>query len=211
MKAEAFHQSPVKWTQIGDGIPFGYSHTSRPREQFPDEPAGWPTLYTRRGFIDRIELSCELFMQHAGALFAAHPITKVVLSDRRPAPALPRANTFWRCANRDGDVGEVVRFSPILLPWDLYWALPGSPGGYVAEYPSFDSAMEALSSACTLYGCAKAGLNGPSGTPLAHSVFGIPPHLVGDPDNYPYSVNFIEFPFAPRTLRASPLPRPELP
>lgn len=38
----------------------------------------------RRGFIDEIRLPAAAFLEHAAALFAAHPITKVVLVGVKP-------------------------------------------------------------------------------------------------------------------------------
>jgi uncharacterized protein (TIGR02996 family) len=41
-------------------------------------------LGLRRGFVERIECSLAVFLEHAGAVFAAHPVQEVRLTDREP-------------------------------------------------------------------------------------------------------------------------------
>lgn len=45
--------------------------------------APWQWFW-ERGFIFSIELPCAAFLEHAEAIFRAHPVTSVRLSDRRP-------------------------------------------------------------------------------------------------------------------------------
>ena len=55
-------------------------------------PAAWGfsnhSLYSHvvweRGFVGSLSLPCAAFMTHAAALFAAHPIEKVTLTDKQP-------------------------------------------------------------------------------------------------------------------------------
>lgn len=65
-----------------------------------------------------------------------------MIESRKPAES--DGAFFWRCADRDAPIDDVFAFSQELLPWDVYWGMLGSKGGYVAEYPTLGGAMAAL-------------------------------------------------------------------
>lgn len=68
----------------------------------------------RRGFVCSVALPCAAFLAHALALFAAHPITEVRLTDRRP-----ENDTYW---HKSGGAGPDR--AALLLP-ELFDRLPG--------------------------------------------------------------------------------------
>jgi hypothetical protein len=72
---------------------------------------------------------------------------KTALADRSPRYDGGNRVWFWRCANEDATLEQVVKFSANLLPWEVYWAMPGSPGAYVADYPTEEAARDALAKA----------------------------------------------------------------
>lgn len=140
-----------------------------------------PTAKFRRGFVSEVRLSLAAFMgegcdcsdaiggwgcptcQNTGRvpglalkaeLFAAHPITRVVLTDREPHPSnLLGGVPAWHRDNGDGHTAN--------LPAELFNALVGQTemlGRLVKYYPTRDDAMTALSDACVVYGRALAGL-----------------------------------------------------
>lgn len=47
---------------------------------FPGYVGAWRF---RRGFVAEIEMACEPFVEHAGALFSAHPIERVTITDKK--------------------------------------------------------------------------------------------------------------------------------
>lgn len=56
-----------------------------------DGQSYWPhkidcTTYTKfeRGFVREIHVTHDYFIEHAAAIFAAHPVERVVLTDREP-------------------------------------------------------------------------------------------------------------------------------
>lgn len=85
---------PLKFGKLG-GEPF-----TTP----PCESAVWS-----RGFVAKIRLPLAAFLTHARDLFAAHPITTVVLSDREP---VERAAGRW---SWDWDTAEATSWNRILF------------------------------------------------------------------------------------------------
>jgi len=106
------------------------------------------TAWTR-GFIDSVRLERETFMQHAAALFSAHPIRSVILTDRDPCPA--GASYFWA-----RETSPVYLDCSWCLPADLFDLLP-YPGGIACPYSNYSfvtpaDGHDALSIACVRYG-----------------------------------------------------------
>jgi uncharacterized protein (TIGR02996 family) len=113
---------------------------------WPDAP-GWITYEVRRGFVAEIGCPTELFLAHAGDLFARHPITRVQLSVRTVAVRL------------DGTIGEDISAGmPVLLrPWPAV-LFPDMPKGAEQSFPSVARAQKALSDAAVAFGRRAAGL-----------------------------------------------------
>jgi uncharacterized protein (TIGR02996 family) len=107
-----------------------------------------------RGFISEIHTTFDVFMEkdRTKQLFSRHPITKVVLTDREPAPSnlYPGLWRWWADSN-------VPQES---LGYDFYAMLEGyiPPEGNQPYWNSFEEAMAALSVACFAYGRKQAGL-----------------------------------------------------
>lgn len=122
-------------------------------------------FWFRRGFVSEIHLTCAAFMQHAEAIFRAHPVTTAVLTDKRPwvgrysaTDSAPNLWGWWRLPER----GE----APDILPRALMERLIADPrrdGPNPTAYrPDIDtgsvvffheqSALDALSGACVAYG-----------------------------------------------------------
>ena len=114
-----------------------------------------PCAEFSRGFASRVELPCAVFLKHAAALFSAHPITEVVLTDKEPLS--------------DGGVGTYFGRAPG-PPQNWYWLAGGSRSSLAWELPpelwhptenafaSGDAADEWLSRRCVAYGRKLAGL-----------------------------------------------------
>lgn len=106
----------------------------------------------RRGFVDEIRLPLSAFPEHARDMFAAHPITTVVLSDRAPEEA--GAGWSW--------FTEGFADDPATLPPELFHRLGGdfdvSMLGQRVTYPTRDAALSTLPAACVAYGRELAGL-----------------------------------------------------
>lgn len=115
------------------------------------------------GFISEIHLSTAAFLEHAEALFAAHPVTAVRLSDREPLENQFRHGR-WAWMNEDvpigGYQGTVARL-PHGVPNALWPFLRGEHGvsyGRCHWYDASEEALAALSRACVSYGRKLAGL-----------------------------------------------------
>ena len=118
--------------------------------------AGW-----RGGFVKALELPADAFLFHAADLFAAHPITRVRLTDKQARPAGHAGEVEWTptpVAPAGRYVIHRLRIRrpaerPSDLPAELFAAgLPAAP---------FDTAARAdaaLSAACVAYGRQLAGL-----------------------------------------------------
>jgi uncharacterized protein (TIGR02996 family) len=118
----------------------------------------------RRGFISQISLPLAAFMEHAEALFRAHPLTSVTLTDREPDRGdymKPRFG-WWTWDGDDMDPDET---------WGRHWvpaALRPLLGGVLVRnhwapgtfhrFDDADSARAALSAACVAWGRSRAGL-----------------------------------------------------
>lgn len=136
-------------------------------------PSGWRALngflseflprpfVVGRGFVEAISLPADAFLAHAGAIFAAHPVTRVGLSGKDPAgyPALATEKTYWRWFD-GARIGGPASDDPDELPpplWDAYRA-EMSRRAESWEHPTRDAALLALSRAAVGYGRALAGL-----------------------------------------------------
>jgi hypothetical protein len=124
--------------------------------------SAWRAGYTvrthwRGGFIDRIELPAAAFLEHAEDLFSAHPITAVLLTDKRARPADDGIGVRWAPApGAHAERRFGGRFRMDLrsdLPRELFDA--GLTAGAI-DTPT--SADEALSGACVRHGRRLAGL-----------------------------------------------------
>jgi len=128
--------------------------------------SAWRAGYTARahwrgGYIERVELPTAAFLAHAGDLFAAHPITAVVLTDRRAGPADDAGMVRWTRASPPPPGYRLhrrfgARFATDLasdLPPELFSA--GLPAGAIDTETRAD---EVLSAACVRHGRRMAGL-----------------------------------------------------
>jgi len=118
-------------------------------------PAVWNGCGVKfsRGFISEIRLPLALYLAHARDLFAAHPVTAVVLTDREPFGHTSELVSWRRSPGPDQ-----LRDWRECLPDDLYDRLPGMPDTFAEYYRDSDKARAALSAACTAYGRRAAGL-----------------------------------------------------
>jgi hypothetical protein len=108
----------------------------------------------RRGFVESVEFTTADFLAHAARLFAAHPITRVTLTDRRPDD-LGYGWGWWLDTGEHDEVPEVAE------------CFQADPEGMRLVYPTEADALKALSLACVHYGRQLAGL--PEYTPDAES------------------------------------------
>ena len=114
-------------------------------------------LVYRRGFVDEVRLPAAAFTEDfARKLFARHPVTRVVLTDREPTTWLHGGWTWistatrWQVNNRNRRAflrPELMEHLP--APWPCATA---------------DEAVAALSDACVAWGRSLAGL-----PPLPHA------------------------------------------
>ena len=83
------------------------------------------------------------------AVVRCQPVTFAKASDRKPNwRSSGRGRVWhWRLANKDAALPDVLAFSADLLPWEVYWLMPGALGDYSAEFPTEVAAMDALSAA----------------------------------------------------------------
>lgn len=114
----------------------------------------------RRGFVEEVSLTIASFLRRATALFAAHPITSVRLTDREPYDHAGRAHWWYdsRSLNATAWWGSLHR-----LPGGLFQGLAqglaqGEDEGAIVSYRSLDDAIAALSLACVDHGRRLAGL-----------------------------------------------------
>lgn len=126
----------------------------------------------RRGFIESITLTCDDFMRHTGAIFAAAPVVEVRLSDKHAVPNpvdmhSDEVDGFYFQLVRPMLGFPDVREEPFRLPAEVFDSLTGGQLElmplqvnnriYRSDQPSRSSA-EALSDACVSYGRKQAGL-----------------------------------------------------
>jgi uncharacterized protein (TIGR02996 family) len=100
-----------------------------------------------RGFVSAVTITHDDFLKHAEALFRAHPITEVRLSDRRPEQVERKPGFAQYCWLNDW-----ARPVAATVNRDLWRLMPG--GWYWTD----DAAHAALSRACVAYGRGLAGL-----------------------------------------------------
>lgn len=132
-----------------------------------------PAVSVNRGFAWSASMPLKEFMEQAAALFSAHPITAVTLTDRLALSVGLIANSVYRVWFRDDTVTQSMwpNFRNY-LPATIFDRLTGgdltrnSPG--VAElrrYPVYQFPHESdLSQACVAYGRSLAGLPPLTGT-----------------------------------------------
>jgi uncharacterized protein (TIGR02996 family) len=105
----------------------------------------------RRGFVESITLTLDAFLEHAVALFSAHPITEVTLSDRGLAED-PYGQRFAWFATSPGQE-MAPSWARAALPPGLFGRLRGGIVHPNAQgYGSEQAAWAALSAACVAYG-----------------------------------------------------------
>lgn len=124
---------PLQLAVGGDGIPGFYTDKNTKGE-----------LRLTRGFVSEIRLPCTEFMAHAEAIFRAHPVTKVVLTDVRTIKS-----------EFDGE-GDPWTFS--LMPDGLYTCLQ-PPRWWQWWHPTEQAVLDYLSARCVAYGRSLAGLD----------------------------------------------------
>jgi uncharacterized protein (TIGR02996 family) len=124
-----------------------------------------------RGFVSEIHLPLAAFMEHAKALFSAHPIERVTLTDKEPlhftldadpvSPDWPHMFVWIRPAGHEAPTAPVI-------PIDL-WALLRQQvyGTNSKRYEAREIAFSDLSDACVAYGRSLADLPAALPVPLA--------------------------------------------
>lgn len=122
----------------------------------------------RRGFVDAVTLPTQAFLDHAEALFAAQPVTRVTLSDKRPPSRAWQGSDEWGWF-KGGYNAAWPSCPPDELPeelWDLL--LAGRVYGWWKYYRSEPLAAAAISNAAVAFGRA-ARLSRACGPPPAPS------------------------------------------
>jgi uncharacterized protein (TIGR02996 family) len=120
-------------------------------------PAGYSaTMDVARGFIGVISLPLAGFVDTAPALFAAHPITTVTLTDREP---FRFASGEWQWHVSDAR-SDIIRH-PAALPADLFRLIDGhdTGAGFWKGFRTRPFAVDALSAACVRFGRRAAGID----------------------------------------------------
>jgi uncharacterized protein (TIGR02996 family) len=108
-----------------------------------------------RGFVSQIELPTAAFLEHAEAIFRAHPVVSVRLTDREPGASVPNGfHWYERC----GSENELPSDAPQPIFKHLQGGNLDRPAG-MRVYDTRDEALEALSAACVAFGRKKAGLS----------------------------------------------------
>jgi uncharacterized protein (TIGR02996 family) len=130
----------------------------------------YDTIYPRKvlarvhdGMVQSVRCTCQAFLKHAQELFAAHPITDVVLIDRAPDLVASNNGWFWQ-PEPDDDEFEVghghewwSQEQPSrALPYKLYDRVMGLRDKNVAE--GTGDCMTWLSWACQCLGLERAGV-----------------------------------------------------
>ena len=106
------------------------------------------TFAVRRGFVAEVRLPLAAFLAHAEALFRAHPVERVVLTDREPRDL----GYGWCWYNGPGDV------APDYLPIPIWRDNGGDPDctRWVRAFP--EDCRRALGLRCVAHGRELAGL-----------------------------------------------------
>jgi len=103
----------------------------------------------RRGFVAEIRLPLAAYLEHARDLFAAHPVTAVVLTDREPVQRVTgRWSWEW-----DRDAAEPIGWNRVLYGL----AMESDPYGVMA-WPTPEDARRVLSGYLVNCGRKLAGL-----------------------------------------------------
>lgn len=148
-----------------------------------DGMLGYGTEYRwrcSRGFVSEIRLPLAAFIQHAEALFCAHPVTRVTLTDREPwvNATNPPTHAGWWCENELMDCAtesEVLPL-PLMICMDddkrrrdrlIAARFTADRMHGVILFEDRTTALAALSDACVAYGRESAGL--PPLTPASES------------------------------------------
>lgn len=111
----------------------------------------------RRGFICEIHGTMSDLMQHAETLFRSHPITRVVVTDRKPHG---QDNSFWWAKKSllvKGDKSENIIDDEVFDRLEKY-TRQGGAGGFVF-YDSREDATDEFYRAFVAYGRSLAGLS----------------------------------------------------
>ena len=130
-----------------------------------------------RGFVERVELTQDAYLGHAGAIFSAHPVTAVTLTDKRPSqrilpppldfgetdrhrPIVPaRVWEWW--SDGLGEVGSAGVDTELFR--EIWGDMTGVPdlaegGRYALRYPTEGLADAALCRGLVAVGRRRAGL-----------------------------------------------------
>jgi uncharacterized protein (TIGR02996 family) len=119
-------------------------------------PAGSLAI-VRRGLVDEVRLTTNLFLRNAAALFAAHPITEVRLTDREPA--VDEGRGIWYAESDRAH--ELATVPKVLIPHmnaEVKQNQKAFALGNMAVFPSEATATAALSHACVSYARKLVGL-----------------------------------------------------
>ncbi len=107
----------------------------------------------RRGFIASVALPASAFFRHAAALFAAHPITEVRLTDLRVVEV---ANRRTVKVTPSGEVIRSARYAPFDLPHELTSVTDDPLGPY--DFGSPEDIQAFVSERCVAWGREQARL-----------------------------------------------------
>lgn len=110
----------------------------------------WCGGVLRRGFVDEIRLPLAAFLEQVAGVFAAHPVTAVVLTDREP---VQRATGRWSW-EWDRDAAEPIGWNRVLYGL----AMESDPYGVMA-WPTPEDARRVLSGYLVNCGRKLAGLS----------------------------------------------------
>jgi len=156
-RANWFHVNNL-WGELGASIPTakiaGYGRndgTGLPYWTF-NLPRLWGMVIYARGFVSEIHLPLAAFMEHAKALFSAHPIERVSLVDWHRFLRGTAAPELW-WANAGAYPGIQDALPDVICPAE--------------EYSGAQKALDALSDQCIDYGRELAGLPAALPVPLA--------------------------------------------
>lgn len=151
------HKNASKWANVirhrwGLGGAFRHRLANRPNMAATDAHAIF-----RRGFVESVTLPLAAFTESAArALFAAHPVTTVTLTDKQTA--LP---DYWHadeCYEPPDD--ENLPDHLFELMWEMYPQFRESEyRPRFLEFPSNRDAHAALSAVCVAWGRSLAGLD----------------------------------------------------
>ncbi|WP_020472329.1 TIGR02996 domain-containing protein [Zavarzinella formosa] len=127
----------------------------------PTGDDAWQAIL-HRGFVSEIRMPCRDFMERAGELFAIHPISHVMLTDKQPAaPLITTEAVAFYDQQHISPNNPARRTEPDDLPTILFKGLEFSSveePGYWKMWRRADIAMEALSRRCVAHGRELAGL-----------------------------------------------------